>query len=83
MTQKQRVLEYLKTHKSITALDGIRELGVIDLAGVIRNLKQAGVDIDSKWEVGFNRFREEIRYKRYFIKRKPLLDMLKEFIKED
>lgn len=42
MTQNEKVLDYLKTHKGITTLDAFRDLGVARLASRICDLKRAG-----------------------------------------
>ena len=49
-TQKYRVLEYLKIYDSITALEALTTLLVVDLAGVIRDLIDCGIPIKKEWE---------------------------------
>ena len=66
MTQQQMVINYLKRFKSITARDAVYDLGIIDLAGVIRNLRDSGIKIKDRWEIGVNRWGDECRYKRYY-----------------
>mgnify|MGYP003134043533 FL=1 len=46
-TQKQILHDYLLTGKSITTKQAITELGFADLQGVIRDLKKAGVKINT------------------------------------
>lgn len=65
MSQKERVLIYLKTNGSITALDAMKDLGIIDLAGRVRDLRQSGVDVKSKPEMVKNRYGEPCRIVRY------------------
>ena len=67
MTQKEMVRLYLQKHKSITAMEGFNELLIIDLAGVIRDLKEEGMDIDFIWITKKNRFGHPVSFKKYFI----------------
>ena len=50
MTQKETLLKYLKENESITSLECVTKLFIIDLQGVVRNLKQEGYTILDKWE---------------------------------
>ena len=65
MSQRERVLIYLKTNGSITALDAMRDLGIIDLAGRVRDLRAMGHDIKSLPMTVKNRFGEPCRIVRY------------------
>lgn len=56
MTQRERVHDYLVRNGSMTALDGVKDLGIIDLAGRIRDLRKLGVDVKSTPETVTNRF---------------------------
>ena len=44
-TQTQRVLDYIRQFGSITAIDAVRDLGVMRLAARISDLKKEGYDI--------------------------------------
>ena len=50
--QKQcdRVIEYIKSHGSITSLEAIEQIGVARLASRICDLKKAGWNIEKKNE---------------------------------
>lgn len=65
MTQRERVHDYLKRNGSMTALDGVTYLGIIDLAGRIRDLRKLGVAVKSTPETVVNRFGEPCRIVRY------------------
>lgn len=65
MSQWELVLAYIKAHGSITSLDAIMELGIIDLAGRIRDLRHRGYPIVSTPETGKNRWGEKVRFVRY------------------
>jgi|TARA_R110000737_G_scaffold1032_1_gene2980 hypothetical protein len=58
MSQKQRVLVYLKEGKAITSLDAFYELGITRISAVIYNLKQDGHVIDKENKTVLNRFGE-------------------------
>mgnify|MGYP003331757744 CR=1 FL=1 len=64
--QQEEVLLYLKKHGSITALEAMQKLFVIDLAGVIRDLKKK-INIESVWVYKKNIYGRPIQYKRYYI----------------
>ena len=48
MTQRERVQEYIERNGSITSLQAINELGVMDLPRRICDLIQLGVPINKK-----------------------------------
>lgn len=65
MSQWELVLAYIKARGSITALDAVIDLGIIDLAGRIRDLRKKGFNILSTPERGVNRFGVKCDYARY------------------
>ena len=66
MTQAQRVLRFMETHKKgITAKQAHEALGCYDLQGRIRDLKEEGYPIVGEWTVVKNRFNEKVRIKQY------------------
>ena len=67
MTQKETLLKYLKENESITSLECVTNLFIIDLQGVIRNLKEEGYTILDKWENRANLYGQKKRFKRYFL----------------
>lgn len=66
-TQAKEVLMYMEEKGSITAMEGFTKLGVIDLAGVIRQIKR-DEEIISEWVYTRNYFGKPIRYKKYKLK---------------
>ena len=44
-THKQIVYDYLRTQGNLTTRKAMMECGVMDLQGVIRDLRKAGIDI--------------------------------------
>lgn len=65
-TQAQRILEFMKEHGSITTLDAIKNLGVLNLKGRIFELRKE-YDIATRWETVRNRYGEKERIARYFL----------------
>lgn len=59
-TQKERVLDYLKTFKTITSLECVYRLKIVDLQKAIQLLRQEGYNITDTWEHS-----ETAMYKRY------------------
>ena len=64
-TQCERVLDYMATNGSITALEAINDLGVLRLASRISNLKKDGYPIESEMVTVENRYGEKCRVKQY------------------
>lgn len=65
--QTDKILLYMKTYGSITAMDAVREFGCMRLAARISDLRNSGVPIDDKYESNKNRFGDTVSYKRYFL----------------
>lgn len=63
-TQKEEVLWFLMEYGSITAMEGFKDLYIIDLAGCIRDLRKEYV-IDDEWVNHTNKYGRPIQYKRY------------------
>lgn len=61
MTQTDRVLEYLRRYKTITALDALRDLGIMRLASRISDLKRRGYRVSRSMIEVENRFGEKTR----------------------
>jgi hypothetical protein len=61
MTQKQKVLQHLKTKGSITSADAIVNYWITRLAEYIRQLRSEGEKITSVWEYGEDR-KKWVRY---------------------
>jgi hypothetical protein len=65
VTKKERVLEAMRGHGSISPWYAINNLGNTRLASTIHSLKKDGYNISSVMETGINKFGDEIRYSRY------------------
>ena len=64
-TQCAEILTYIVENGCITSAAAMMDLGIYRLASRIHDLKKAGYNIQSKWEVTKNRYGREVRYKSY------------------
>lgn len=62
-----KIVEYLKTHGSITPQDALRQFGVFRLASIIYNLRKK-YDIETLMEEGEDADGNKVEYARYFWK---------------
>lgn len=65
MTQKEMVLEHLRTNGSITSMDAIMKYGITRLSDVILKLRREGYDIETVTESGKNRYGKATTFGRY------------------
>ena len=68
MTQKDRILKYLRDFGSITPLDAMADIGCMRLASRISELKGEGYAIRKEMEKGRNRYGQKTSYARYSLK---------------
>lgn len=61
-SQKERIIDYLKLNRTITSLECVYELHIVDLQHPIMELRREGYRIIDKWEKS-----ENARYKRYIL----------------
>lgn len=67
MTQKQRVLDYMRKHGSITQMEATAELGCVRLPSRIWDLKRDGHMIRKTMVSSKNRYGETITYASYSV----------------
>lgn len=65
MTQTDRVLDYLQQFGSITALEALRDLGIMHLSSRITELRRMGYPVERDMIEVKNRFGEKTRVARY------------------
>ena len=65
LTQKQRIIRHLKDKKSITALQAMKEYGIMRLTSRICELKDEGYNIKSEFVSSKNRYNEAVSYSKY------------------
>ena len=61
------MLQYLRTHKTMTRNDAVLECGCHKLPTVIGILKRKGYDIRGEMTEGKNRFGDTVRFKTYWL----------------
>lgn len=67
MTQRDRVLKWLREFGSITRAEAFTELGIVELPARITELKQEGYNIATLMETGKNRYGETVRWAKWFL----------------
>ena len=67
MTQANRVLEYLKSGKTITTLNAFKELGITRLAARVYELKTDGHEVKKNTITVVNRFNENCAIAEYYM----------------
>lgn len=82
-TQERMILEYIFKNGSITTLQAIKDLGILQSPARIWGLKRRGVNIKTRWTTVSDRFQRERRVVEYFIPEgEPVyLDNLEELAK--
>lgn len=69
MTQKEMVLDYIRKHGSITTLESMKNLLILDLQGVIRVLRKEGYDIRDESITKTNIYGTKSTFKKYYLKK--------------
>ena len=65
ITQRDRVLQYIRSEGSITALEAVRELGILQLSARLVELEKRGYRFKKHKEKSKNRYGEDVHYIRY------------------
>lgn len=72
MSQKDRVLQYLKKGNVLTRLNAWDELGVIETPARISELRSEGHPIQTSMKPIINRYGETVRIAEWYMKREQL-----------
>ena len=67
ITQKDRIINYMREFGSITSKEAYDDLGITQLATRIKELKELGYEFNTKWENSKNRYGERVDFKRYYL----------------
>lgn len=79
MTNKDRVLKYIKDFGSISSLEAFNDLGNTRLSASIWLLRhEDGLEIESITETKLNRYGEKTHYSRYYLKGSKFEKQIKE-----
>ena len=65
LTQKDRIIRHLNDKGSITALEAVKEYGIMQLASRIYELKDQGYNIRSEFVSSKNRYKEPVSFSKY------------------
>lgn len=68
MTKTQAVLDWLKTHASISSMEAIQSFGATRLSAIIFNLRKRGYDIETVMVDGRDRFGNQMKFARYYLR---------------
>mgnify|MGYP003119332318 FL=1 len=71
MNQKEQLINYLHEHFSITTLECMQKLMILDLQGIIRDLKGDGHRIESFYISRKNMYGDVKKFKRYYLIQNP------------
>ena len=67
ITQKERILKYIREFGSITSWEAYQDLGITQLGARIDQLKNEGYEFKTEWESKKNRYDEPVSFKRYYL----------------
>ena len=65
LTQNQRIIRHLKDKGSITALEAMKEYGIMRLSSRVCELKNQGYLIRSEFISSKNRYNESVSFSKY------------------
>lgn len=69
MTQRDRVIQYIKDFGSITRAEAFNELGIVELSARICELERMGYKFEKKTVYRENRYGEMIHFTKYTLKK--------------
>ena len=69
MNQRDRIIEYMNTHGSITPMEAFTELGITKLSTRISEMTRDGIPISRQMVKGKNRYNEDVKFMEYRIDR--------------
>lgn len=68
MTKTKAVRQWLESHASISSMEAIENFGATRLSAIIFNLRKQGLNIETVWCEGRDRFGNPMRYARYYLR---------------
>lgn len=71
MTQREAILNVLKSGDSISSLEAFQEFGITRLSAIVFDLRRRGYRISGKDEETTNRFGGKVTFTRYFLEEDP------------
>mgnify|MGYP001106129508 CR=1 FL=1 len=67
ITQRDRILQYIRQFGSISSWEAYSDLGITQLGARIDQLKKEGYGFRTEWESSKNRYGEKVDFKRYYL----------------
>lgn len=67
ITQKDRIINYIRQFGSITSWEAYQYLGIMQLGARIDQLKKEGYEFTTEWVKKKNRFGEDVSFKKYYL----------------
>lgn len=67
-SQRERIVDYINIHGSITAAEAFDRLGISRLSARLFELKDEGYAFDEEWVTEKNRYGEAVSFKRFRLK---------------
>ena len=68
MNQKEQILDYLKSFKTITPMEAFSDLGITKLATRVSEMRRDGIEFHIETVKRKNRFGKPTRYCKYSLK---------------
>lgn len=68
MNKTKAVLDWLKTHASISSMEAIQSFGATRLSVIIFNLRKRGYNIETVKCEGTDRFGNKMTFARYYLR---------------
>ena len=68
MNKTKAVLDWLKTHASISSMEAIQSFGATRLSAIIFNLRKRGYNIETVKCEGTDRFGNKMTFARYYLR---------------
>lgn len=65
MTQKDKIINYIRSFGHITSMEAYADLGITQLGARIDDLQKEGYQFKKEWISGTNRLGEKVEYKKY------------------
>lgn len=68
MSQRERIIQYIRDFGSITSWEAVKDLGCMRLGARIFELKKQGFTFGERLEKGKNRYGDPCHWKRFYLK---------------
>ena len=66
-TQKEKIIEHIKKHGSITSYEAYMDLGITQLGARLDQLKKDGYEFETEWITKKNKDGAIVSFKKYYL----------------